>query len=248
MNTEKDKIYASALQELPAFEFDAKVASVFPDMIKRSVPGYGTILQIIGQLTERYAQENSNCYELGCSLGAGILAMRSGLDKHKPAIEGSRIIGVDNSKAMIERCKEVVALDTGKAKVELLCEDICDTEIQNASICVLNFTLQFVEIEKRQALLKRICDNMKPGGILLLSEKIAFENESYSSLMIDLHHNFKRMNGYSDLEIAQKRDSIENVLIPEPYETHKNRLNTCGFSQVNLWFQCFNFSSIIAFK
>lgn len=243
MNDKKDQLFAEPLAEIHQFEFDAEVVDVFPDMIKRSVPGYGTILNIIGQITERYAQNNSACYDLGCSLGAGILAMR-----HRLFAENTTIIGIDNAPHMITRCQQVIDADTNTVPVSLHTADITTVDFKPMSVCVLNFTLQFIEPAKRAALQARIADAMLPGGVLLLSEKLTFDDTEHDELMTDLHHNFKRINGYSDLEIAQKREAIDNVLIPESFSTHRKRLLAAGFRSADLWFQCFNFSSLIAFK
>lgn len=241
--TSTDNLYANPLPQVNAFSFDESVVNVFPDMIKRSVPGYATIIHMIGNLAERYAQADSLCYDLGCSLGAATLAMR-----HRIQAANCSIVGVDNSQAMIARCQQVIAADGAEIDVDLYCSDLCEFPIQNASVAVLNFTLQFISVEKRADILRKIYDGLKPNGVLILSEKLAFDDEQHEALMIDLHHNFKRTNGYSDLEIAQKRSAIENILIPETLATHRKRLKTAGFSSVDVWFQCFNFASIIAIK
>ncbi len=238
-----DRIYANPLAEVSRFAFDERVVDVFPDMIKRSVPGYATIINMIGNLAERYAQANSNCYDLGCSLGAATLSMR-----HRIQAANCKIIGVDNSAAMIARCQQVIAADSGEVAVELIEANIQEVEITNASMAVLNFTLQFSAIEERLATLSAICNGLNPGGVLILSEKVAFDDAPHQQLMTELHHNFKRANGYSDLEIAQKRAAIENYLIPETLDIHRQRLRQAGFSSVDVWFQCFNFASLIAIK
>ncbi len=238
-----DTLFAEPSDAISGFKFDESVTQVFPDMIQRSVPGYATIIHMIGQIAERYVQSGSSCYDLGCSLGAATLAMR-----HRIAAANAQIIAVDNSPAMIEKCRNVLNADAARIPVDLRCEDIADTEINNASMCVLNFTIQFIPIDKRLAIIRKIAAGMRAGGALIISEKIAFEDKRHSDLMVDLHHNFKRANGYSELEIAQKRTALENILIPETAETHKNRILNAGFSRVELWFQCFNFASFIAFK
>ena len=225
------------------FRFDASVARVFPDMIRRSVPGYTTIIPMIEVITEQYAQPASLCYDLGCSLGASTLAMRHGI-----SYGDCTLVGVDNSSAMIERCEHYIALDDSALPVTLRCEDILDTELSNASVTTLNFTLQFVDPERRSSLLKRIADATLPGGVLILSEKIRFESEDEQEIQTRLHHEFKRANGYSDLEISQKRTAIEQVLIPETLAAHKERLLAAGFSDVVVWYQCFNFVSMLAIK
>lgn len=241
--SQKDQLYANSHDCISGFAFDQSVVNVFPDMIQRSVPGYATIIHMIGQISERYAQSDSQLYDLGCSLGAATLSMR-----HRVSAGGTRIIAVDNSAPMVEQCRKVVTADSGKVPVEVRCDDITGCELSNASVCVLNFTLQFVPIEQRNSLLRKIAEGLRPGGVLILSEKIAFEDQEHEQLMVDLHHNFKRANGYSDLEIAQKRSALENVLLPETLATHKKRLLDAGFRSVDCWFQCFNFTSIIAFK
>lgn len=238
-----DNIYANPLADVAPFVFDETVVDVFPDMIKRSVPGYATIINMIGNLAERYAQADSVCYDLGCSLGAATLAMR-----HRIQAANTRIIGVDNSAPMVERCRQVIAADSGEVPVELICADIQTVKVAHASIVVLNFTLQFIPVAQRLAVLTAIYDGLLPGGVLILSEKVAFEDQPHHDLMIELHHNFKRSNGYSELEIARKRSAIENVLIPEMLATHRQRLREAGFGSVDVWFQCFNFASMIAIK
>ena len=238
-----DNLYADPLPQVNAFAFDEMVVNVFPDMIKRSVPGYATIINMIGNLAERYAQPDTFCYDLGCSLGAATLAMR-----HRIQAANCSIIGVDNSEAMIARCQQVIAADSAEINVALHCADLCEFPIMDASVVVLNFTLQFIPVEKRATILRSIYEGLKPNGVLILSEKLAFDDEQHESLMIELHHNFKRANGYSDLEIAQKRSAIENVLIPETLATHRQRMKDAGFASVDVWFQCFNFASIIAIK
>lgn len=238
-----DHIYSSPLDSISGFRFDSNVAQVFPDMIQRSVPGYATIIHMIGQLAERYAQSGSNLYDLGCSLGAATLAMR-----HRAVGDNLQIIAVDNSSAMLERCKTIIDADPHPTPVRLIENDIQNLSIENASICILNFTLQFIPVDDRLRVLKEIRQGMKPGGVLILSEKIAFEDEHNQELMTELHHNFKRANGYSDLEIAQKRSALENVLIPETVKIHNKRLSEAGFISIECWFQCFNFVSMIAFN
>lgn len=243
MNTTIDQLYSRPLDSISGFTFDEQVVTVFPDMIKRSVPGYATIIHMIGQIAERYAQPNSRLYDLGCSLGAATLAMR-----HRITAADAEIIAIDNSPDMVARCQAIMEADSGEIPVKLVCAALQDLPIENASVGILNFTLQFIPLAERQPLLNRIAAGTRPGGVLILSEKITFEDIEHEKLMIDLHHNFKRANGYSDLEIAQKRTALEKVLVPETLQCHKTRLINAGFRSVDVWFQCFNFCSMIAFR
>lgn len=239
----RDSIFARPMARIADFAFDDSVARVFPDMIKRSVPGYTTIIANTGLLAGQYAREDSNCYDLGCSLGASTLAMRQHIQ-----VERCPIIGVDNSAAMLNRCASLLQQDDSPVPVEWRLGDIRTTEIIEARVVVLNFTLQFLPLEERDDLINRIAANMLPGGILIVSEKVCFEDSHVQALMTGLHHDFKRANGYSDLEIAQKRDSIENVLLPETLGTHRQRISQAGFTSVDVWFQCFNFASMVAVR
>jgi tRNA (cmo5U34)-methyltransferase len=239
----KDQLFAAPIAQLGDFCFDEQVADVFPDMIQRSVPGYSNILSAIGMMTERFAQPGSTLYDLGCSLGAATLMMR----RHVP-YQDCTIIGIDNSSAMVERCRNHLSAFKSTIPVEIREGDVCDIDIQNASVVVLNFTLQFITPEQRLPLLQRIYQGLRPGGLLILSEKFKFEDEPVSDLIIDLYLDFKRANGYSELEISQKRTLLENVLRADTVATHKSRLAAAGFAHSDLWFQCFNFGSLVAIK
>lgn len=239
----QDKVFASPREQIEKFKFDDRVASVFGDMISRSVPGYGMMLDMIGVITRETVTPGSNCYDLGCSLGAGVLSIR-----HNLPDDSCRIIGVDNSPAMTERCQKIIAADDSSAPVDILCEDILTTPIENASLVVMNLTLQFIEPLQREPLLERIYQGLNPGGILVLSEKTNLPNEYEQDTLTDFYYAFKRQQGYSDLEIAQKREALDNVLIPDTLGTHRTRLHQAGFSHVTPWFQCFNFMSLLAHK
>lgn len=238
-----DNIFSSPINNIGNFAFDEQVVEVFPDMIQRSVPGYSNIISAIGMLAERFVKPNSHVYDLGCSLGAATLAIRRNVQQ-----EGCKIISIDNSKAMVERCKSHINAYRSDTPVEVIEADIREVNIENASMVVLNFTLQFLSPEDRQSLLEKIYAGLRPGGILILSEKYVFDDAKSNELLVDLHHDFKRANGYSELEISQKRSAIENVLVPDSIPLHKERLLTIGFSSVELWFQCFNFGSMFAIK
>ena len=241
--SDTDLIFSNQQKQIKDFAFDAQVVEVFPDMISRSVPGYNTIIDTIGRLSQRFVTNDSNVYDLGCSLGAATLAMRRAI-----TASNAKIIGIDNSAAMVERCQIHVNAFKGDTPVEISEGNILDAPIENASMVVLNFTMQFIDPSQRQTLINKIADGLNPGGLLLLSEKITDNNATCNELLIDLHHDFKRANGYSELEIAQKRTALENVMRPDSLETNKDRLQQAGFSHVTPWFQCFNFFSLIAIK
>lgn len=243
MSDEQDRIFAKNRALTTGFRFDEQVVRVFPDMIARSVPGYELVVPMIGMLARRYAQAGSHIYDLGCSLGAASLAMSLAVRE-----SGVKIIAVDNSGAMIERFSKNLADKGGAVPIETRLENIQDTRIENASVVVLNFTLQFLDRDQRQSMIDRIAAGMRKGGVLVISEKICFEDEREQLNQTAWHHDFKRAQGYSDLEIAQKRDALEDVLRTETEATHLGRMVKAGLSNPQRWFQCFSFASYIAFK
>ncbi len=242
--SKRDSIYRESGGNRSSFEFNERVAEVFGDMIRRSVPGYGRTLAEIERLAARIVTPGSTCYDLGCSLGAATLAMARGIRSNDV-----RIVAVDNSPAMIERCRRILddsGVEAAAARVELRTEDLRATPVQDASLVVLNYTLQFVPTDDRCSLLARIRTGMRDGGILVLSEKIRFADPVLDALFAKLHHDFKRANAYSNLEISRKRAALEKVLVPDTAETHLARLGDAGFGHAACWMQELNFASFVA--
>jgi len=236
----KDQVFAKPLSQVKAFEFNEDVARVFRDMISRSVPGYELLLHLIGLYADVFAQQASNIYDLGCSLGEVtqlVAQATSGLD--------CSIIAVDNSAAMIKKCRRRYA-DT--VSIDWQCKDIQEVEIHNASLVILNLTLQFIEQDKRQAMINKIYQGLNPGGVLVLSEKVTFNENLENERMVQLYQAFKKTQGYSDLEISQKRTALENVLVSDRETVHRQRLDEAGFSEIYQYFRAFNFVSYLAIK
>jgi len=257
----RDSIYRDSGGNPGSFEFNERVAAVFEDMIQRSVPGYGRTLAEIERLAARTVTPGSVCYDLGCSLGAATLAMAHGIGNGigngianstgngiaaGTAGDGTRIVAVDNSPAMIERCRQILDESDIGVPVELRTEDVRETPVRDASLVVLNYTLQFVPGDDRPDLLARIRAGMRPGGILVLSEKIRLADPVLDALFVELHHDFKRSNAYTDLEISRKRAALEKVLVPDTAETHLERLRRAGFGHAACWMQELNFASFVA--
>lgn len=242
-NRTRDTLFSAPIEKLGDWTFDDRVAEVFPDMIERSVPGYSNIISMIGMLAQRFVTPNSQVYDLGCSLGAATLSMRRHIN-----MDGCKIIAVDNSSAMVSRCRRHINAFRASTPVEVIEANIQDIDIRNTSLVVLNFTLQFLAPAERQTLLNKIYQGLNPGGALVLSEKFNFSDSIVERLLFDMHHDFKRANGYSELEISQKRNMLENVMLTDSVETHKSRLHQAGFEHVETWFQCFNFGSLLALK
>lgn len=239
----EDKLYKKLINNIEDFQFDTSVSEVFDDMVDRSVPGYRTLIANIGPLAAHFIQAHSACYDLGCSHGAAALSVFNHCQ-----VPGLEIHAVDNASAMIERCQEMITQAHAGDVIKTHRDNIQNIAIDNASFVMLNLTLQFIALSERQKILEDIYSGLLPQGACLLTEKIIMPNSEQEDLFQTLHTGFKSANHYSDLEISQKRKSLENVLLRESLDTHTQRLQKIGFSLVVPWFQCFNFVSLIAVK
>ncbi|GHA95447.1 carboxy-S-adenosyl-L-methionine synthase CmoA [Modicisalibacter luteus] len=239
----RDAIFTTPLDRVASFSFDEQVVACFPDMIRRSVPGYGQILGMLGVLAERHLRHGGHVYDLGCSLGAVGLALAGRLPP-----EAFSLTGVDLSPAMVSQARALLAEECPEHRIDIVEGDIRQVEYRPASMIVLNFTLQFLSPSDRDGVIAQLYEALEPGGVLVLSEKIVAADEQENAWLVERYHDFKRANGYSDLEISQKRTALENVLIPDTLEAHHARLTDAGFSRVTTWFQYLNFASMIAFK
>ena len=238
----KDRLFHKKMKP-SSFSFNQKVAEVFPDMLERSIPGYRTTINSIRFLASKYSKKGTNCYDLGCSLGASSIALGEGA-----AHNDCRIMAVDKSSSMTKKFSEIIKQEKLDLNIQILNEDILDTKITNASIVIMNFTLQFIRKKDRQLVLNKIYNGLNDGGLLILSEKITQGDKKINNLLIDLHENFKLENLYTREEIENKKESIKNVLIEDNIETHRSRLSKSGFTKVGIWLQHFNFASFVAIK
>ncbi len=241
----EDRIYRDGEAGPGSFRFDDRVARVFDDMIRRSVPGYSATLGMIGWLVTRYARPQTACYDLGCSLGSGLLACASAL---ADAGGETDLIGVDTSDAMLARCRERMQEQCPAPLPELIRGDIRTLALRPSSVVLLNWTLQFVPLADREPLLRRIHAALLPGGALIISEKIVDPDPAAQSLAQQLHADFKRSQGYTELEIAAKRTALEDVLIPETLEAQTERLHRIGFRPVLTWNRQLCFASLLAIR
>ena len=238
----KDVLYKVPQQKITPFEFNQDVAVVFDDMIQRSVPFYREIIQRQAQLIKLFYQPKSLIYDLGCSNG------NLGIHLCDVMQDNFKMIAVDSSKPMLTVYEEKLAASPLKDRIELQCNDILSVNLTQASVIVLNLTLQFLPMNQRYELLKQIYSALLPGGIFLFTEKIIHPEDSFSELQKKFYYDFKKENGYCELEISQKREALENVLIPETIEAHLNRLQQIGFQKTDIWFKWFNFCSLVCQK
>ena len=239
----RDRIYRSPKKPVPPFAFNAAVVRVFDDMIHRSVPLYAEIIRRQAQMIAEAYRTGTRIYDLGCSTGNLALALCDLLPTGR-----LKVVAVDNSRPMLDELVRRLAAKGRSAEVRPLCSDIRTADLKPASVVVVNFSLQFVPREDRDALIQRIYDVLLPGGMLLVSEKTVHPDAELSRLEVDFYHRFKRENGYSEMEISQKREALENVLVPETVAAHQERLQRCGFGTVDIWLKWFNFCAWVCIK
>lgn len=239
----KDLIYASKQDKVEKFVFDENVADVFADMIQRSVPGYTALNQLLPIVAKQFIQSNSNVYDLGCSLGEASISIAKTM-----ACKNVKIHAVDNSAAMIKQLQQRLENNHLEGSIQPTHKNVTAVEINNGSFAVLNYTLQFIDRSYRDELINKICAGLNKNGALLLSEKITYQDVKEDALMQQLHENFKRQNDYSEMEISQKREALENVLIRDTHEQHIERLQKAGFSKISILTKYLNFVSYLAIK
>ncbi len=236
----RDRVYRRRRGQVADFAFDDKVAAVFPDMIRRSVPGYDTVIAVTGLLAAREllaSRRTPRLYDLGCSLGATSLAAL----RHVGDLPCS-ITAVDASEPMIERARTLLA----DPRVSLVCSDIRSLALEPCRVVALNYVLQFLPQADRVPLLQRIREALEPEGLLVLSEKVRFDDPVTQQDFEATHLDYKRANGYSELEISQKRTALESVMDVDTEEAHVARLRGAGFSRVETWYRCLNWASLLA--
>lgn len=219
------------------FVFNEKVANVFDDMLNRSVPFYSEVTRMTVELISAFHKEGGHILDIGTSLGRTLSALRH-------ALPDAKLTGVDSSESMIK--KATVNLKDNNCK--LICSKIQDIEIPKSEAIILNYTLQFIEPSARPHLLKKIYDSLSPGGIIIITEKVKTGRKKFDNLTVDLYYNFKKRNGYSELEISQKRDALEKVLRSSTSNNYIKLLENTGFKYSDIFFKWHNFASFIAVK
>ena len=225
------------------FEFNERVAEVFDDMLDRSIPFYGQVIAMIAQIINRSLKEGDRVYDLGCSTGATLMELVRSTD-----IRDIRFVGVDNSGAMLDKAIRKAEMFAMQDKIQFIEEDITQVEMTGAGAVILNYTLQFIDPAVRLEFLEKIHSFLRPGGVLILSEKIVCQDEKLNQGYLASYHQYKKDRGYSELEIANKREALENVLLPLTIQQNCQLLQQAGFRTVETFFQWFNFASIIAVK
>jgi tRNA (cmo5U34)-methyltransferase len=239
----QDRIFSEKLKDVADFHFGEKVASVFDDMLERSVPFYSEIQRMIGAMAADFVSSGTHVYDLGCSTGTTMLH----LDQCVP--QQVRFIGVDNSEEMLKRCGAKLKEHNFTREHELRCVDLNQgVHVENASMVLMILTLQFIRPLYRDKLVSSILGGLNENGALILVEKLIGEDSLFNRLFIKYYYDFKKNNGYSELEIAQKREALENVLIPYKLMENREMLLRAGFRYCDVFFKWYNFCGIIAVK
>jgi len=243
----KDKVFEQTEPVVRPFEFNDTVAHVFDDMAQRSIPHYRDVQSMVATLALTFYQEGSRIYDLGCSTGTTIALLLQGLKEH--GLDDYFIRGIDSSAPMCrEALEKLSSLEHDPTRVVIEEADILGTSISNASVVIMNYTLQFIDPLHREPLIRRIYEGLNHNGILLVSDKILQTHTDISRIFVDNYYNMKRANGYSELEISRKREALENVLIPYPIREEEELFRRAGFEAVDLFFTWYNFSSFICLK
>lgn len=236
-----DQLFSRINPEVGGFSFDENVAEVFDDMISRSVPLYQEVQQLIPSLAEMLNHDTVKVVDLGCSTGTSLIALAQALPKRE-----LELIGVDISRPMLEQCEKKLNTLGLNERMKIYQDDIRSFEFEEASIVLMNYTLQFVPVEYRLDLLSRIRQSIRPGGFLVLSEKFVHDDVQLDQSLVELYFDYKKRNGYSELEIARKRDALENVLVPFSVRENEKLMKEAGFTEVELILKWFNFGTFLA--
>lgn len=240
---DRDEVFREKYSKPSDFKFSSKVAGVFDDMVNRSVPFYEEMQRMVAELAADHALPGTRIYDLGCSTGTTLLHMDQVVAEEIP------FIGIDDSKDMLDKCRLKLDKVESKRDVQLVVADLNkDITIENASVVVLVLTLQFVRPINRERLVKQIFNGLQKDGALIIIEKILAEDSRFNRDFIKYYYDMKRRHSYSEMEIAQKREALENVLIPYKLSENITLLRDAGFEHCEVFFKWYNFTGIIAKK
>jgi tRNA (cmo5U34)-methyltransferase len=244
--TRQDHLFAEATRAISDFNFGEKTAEVFDDMLDRSIPLYQEQQRMIGEIAAEFAEPESNVYDLGCSTGITLASLGTAI---AAAGKEATLIGVDYSQSMLTRAEQRFVGLPERQRPQLVLADLNrGCVIENASVVVLNLTLQFIRPLYRDTLIRRIAEGLNDSGCLILMEKVLCNDSLLNRMFIKFYYEMKRRNGYSDTEISKKREALENVLIPYRIEENVELLKRNGFAEVDVFFRWYNFAGMVAVK
>ena len=238
-----DRVFAEPVRRASDFKFDGRTASVFDDMLGRSVPFYDEIQRMTCELAADFAVPGTNLYDLGCSTGTTLAALEPYVD---PTV---RFVGVDSSPEMLTKARQKLDGIPSTRQRDLVQADLHELrDVENASVVVLTLTLQFVRPLHRERLIRTVFEGTTDQGCLILVEKLTESDTLFNRLFIKYYYDMKRRHGYSELEISQKREALENVLIPYHLEENRDLLLGAGYTKFQMFFRWYNFAGMIAVK
>lgn len=241
--TDKDTLFSEKKEQIIDFNFGKETASVFDDMLHRSVPFYDEVQRMLCEIAADFAVEDTNIYDLGCSTCTTFLNFDKGINNKV------KFIGIDSSQDMLDKAKQRIVNSGLSREYELVCSDLNQgVSIVNASVAIMNLTLQFIRPLYRTNVIKNIYNGLNEQGCLIIFEKVVGENSLFNRLFIKYYYEMKKRNGYSDMEVSQKREALENVLIPYKLQENKELLLEAGFKYVDIFFKWYNFCGILAIK
>jgi tRNA (cmo5U34)-methyltransferase len=239
----KDEIFNQKQELIKDFNFGEKVASVFDDMLDRSVPFYQEIQRMISEMAFDFAADGTNIYDLGCSTGTTLINLDRNISKKV------KFIGIDYSEDMLDKCRKKFLEKKFSGEYELICADLNQgLHVENASVVLMVLTLQFIRPLYREKLIESIFGGLNEDGCLILVEKVLGEDSLFNRLFIKYYYDMKKSHGYSEMEIAQKREALENVLIPYKLLENRELLLRKGFRYCDVFFKWYNFCGMIAVK
>ncbi len=240
---QKDEVFKDNIDKASDFKFTSKVAGVFDDMVNRSVPFYEEMQRMVAELAGDNFRENTKVYDLGCSTGTTMIHMNETIP------DNIQFVGMDDSQPMLDKCRNKLTELGFTRPVKLEVADFnTDVSIDNASVVVLCLTLQFVRPIYRERLIKKVFQGLVPGGVLIVVEKILAEDSKFNRDFIKYYYDMKRRHHYSEMEIAQKREALENVLIPYKLSENITLMREAGFSHCEVFFKWYNFTGFVAIK
>ena len=239
MSKNIDEVFSKKIDK--HFQFDETVASVFDDMLDRSIPFYRENMDLIVKVIDKFIEDGDSLLDLGCSTASLLLQIEREVQNRELFL-----IGIDNSKPMLEQAQK--KLEALNSNISLYFGDILNYKISKSKVVIMNYTLQFIRPIEREKLLQNIFNSISDGGILILTEKIISNNSHFNKKLIEIYYDYKRTKGYSDYEISQKREALENVLVPYTEPENIKLLKSVGFQEVETIFKWGNFTTLIGFK
>ena len=222
------------------FTFNEDVANVFDDMLNRSIPFYRDNLKLNAKILSKYIKDGDKVYDIGSSTLNFLLYFEQNF-KIK-----ADLIGIDNSKPMIKKATNKIK--SYNSNINLIFGNIENIELKPSQAIVSNYTLQFIDKDKRSEVIKKIFNSLNDNGIFLVSEKVISNNKKLNENLIEIYHNYKQDKGYTITQIEKKKEALENILTPLSLDENMSMLKKVGFKEVEVLFKWANFSTFLAIK